>query len=60
MVALRQFCLEARPCVLVLSVVPILEQAKSLLGGKLGNTSEILNTETVENLSAAEFAFATT
>lgn len=56
--ALREFCLEARPCVLVLSVVPILEQAKCLFGGKLGDSGKVLHSETVENLAALQSAHA--
>jgi hypothetical protein len=42
----------------VLSVVPVLEQAECFLGGKLGDAGEVLNAETVKNLSPFQSAFA--
>jgi hypothetical protein len=57
--SLRQFDLEARPYLLVLVIVPVLEQAESFFSGQLGDTSEVLDAEAIQNLCACEFACAT-
>jgi hypothetical protein len=57
--SLREFGLEARPHSLVLTVVFALEQAESFFGGQLGDTSEVLDAEAIQNLCACEFACAT-
>ncbi|MFZ0798402.1 MAG: hypothetical protein WAM98_11510 [Terriglobales bacterium] len=46
------FCLEPEPDVLLIFLVFFEEQAERFLGGKLGNTGEILNTEAIQNLSS--------
>jgi hypothetical protein len=51
----REFCFETRPRSLVLTVVFALEQAECFLGGKLGDAGEVLNAETIQNLSALQF-----
>jgi len=56
---LREFCLEARPCVLVLSVVPVLKQPEGFLGAELRNSGEITDAKAIQNLSTSQFAYAT-
>jgi hypothetical protein len=44
---------------LVIVGVLLLEQSEGFLGGKLGNTGEVLDAKSVENFGAAKFACAT-
>ena len=54
---LRQFRFEARPCASGARwSCLLLEQAECFFGGKLCDAGEVTDAETVENLSAAEFA----
>jgi hypothetical protein len=57
---LRQFGLEASPCVLMVVGVLLLEQPEGFLGAELGNAGKILDAESVENLSPFQPAFAQT
>jgi hypothetical protein len=49
--ALSQFGLEPSPHALFVLLVLVLEQAEGFLGGKLGNSCEIPDTQSVKNFS---------
>jgi hypothetical protein len=57
--ALGEFRFEPRPRQLMLPVVLALEQSEGFFGTQLRYAGEVPNSETVENLSAGEFARAT-
>jgi hypothetical protein len=57
---LRKFRFEARPPVLVLTVVFTLKQPECFLGGKLSDAGEIFHSKALQNLGAGQFAFART
>jgi len=56
----REFRLESRPSALVFAVVFALEQAEGFLRAQLGDTGEVLNSETIQNLGSLQPARART
>ena len=58
--SLRQFGLEARPSVLLVVVVLLLEQAEGFLRAELGNAGSVPHSEAIQYFSALQLAFAQT
>ena len=58
--ALREFRFEPRPRLLLVLRLLGEEQAKRFLRAQLGDSCVVLHSETIQNLSAFEFAFAQT
>ena len=56
--SLRQFGIEPEPDILLILSVFLLEQAESFLCAELGDTGEVLDPQSVKNLSPFQLAFA--
>jgi hypothetical protein len=58
--SLRKFGLETSPDSLLIAVVLLEEQAEGFFRTELGNAGEVFYTETIQNLSSLQIAFAQT